>query len=180
MAVEHARNGLSGTAAGRRSLGVAARRAGRAGVHPPDQRGRINPRCAHRDAGPEPDHHAMRARGIPAARRRVDRARRAGRLRRRVARRAEHSGPGDRPGRGATAGARRTRGARRGRRRHCRSAVEHRRTRPRAGRRHHAAHGRRAAGRDSRRGRTDIRRRGDLDRVRHGPRTVHRPAAAAE
>ena len=70
--------------------------------------------------------------------------------------------------------------ARRGRRRHGRFAVDHRRTRPRSGRRHHAAHGRRAAGRDSRRGRTDLRRRGGLDRVRRGPRTVHRSAAAAE
>ena len=40
--------------------------------------------------------------------------------------------------------------------------------------------GRRAAGRDSRRGRTDLLRRGGLDRVCRRPRTVHRSAAAAE
>ena len=45
-------------------------------------------------------------------------------------------GRGDRPGRGAAAGARRNRDARRGRRRHSRFAVDRRRTRPRAGRRH--------------------------------------------
>ena len=42
----------------------------------------------------------------------------------------------------------------------------------------HAAGG--GAGRYSRRGRTNVRRRDGLDRVRHGPRTVHRSAAAAE
>ena len=149
--------------------GYGCRRARRTGVHPPGRCRRVNARRAHRDAGPRPDHRILRARAIPAARRRIDRPFvLAGYDDESLDVRdipAEAIDPAGAlllmPGTLAS--------ARRGRGRHARSAVDPRGTRPRAGRRHRAADGGRAAGRDSRATNRPLSRR------RPGPRVSRTP-----
>lgn len=171
---------MAGKAVGRRSVGVAADAASRAGIHPSARRGRGGPRHARRDPGPGPDHHALRARGVWPAGRRFGGADRAGRIRRGAARTTGHPGRGHRPRRGTAAGAGHAGdvGGRRGGSGRC--AADRRRAGARADRHSRCGHlRRRPAGRAGRPRRARVLPRGGLDGVRRRPGGIYRASGTA-